>query len=271
VYHAEAQADKKGTQMKRVLEDIADIAGLISERGWAERNAGNISVDVTDDCRHRKGRLETSKFQTAKKYPELAGRYYLVTATGSRFRDIAKKPKEHVFLARIADELDGYHIVGERDKKVCTPTSEFASHLGIHAYLRRHEPGKKAVLHTHPDCLLALTHMRQYLDEKALNNMLWSMHPEMKIVMPDGVGVVPYGLPGSETLAQATVDVLAKHRMVLWEKHGCVAIGRDVFDAFDLIDTANKSAEVFFLVKSAGCEPEGLSAAQLDELATWPS
>jgi rhamnulose-1-phosphate aldolase len=257
--------------MKRALENMAEIAGLISERGWAERNAGNVSVDVTDDFRHRKGRLESAKFQTAKKYPELAGRYFLVTATGSRFRDIANKPKEHVFLARIADELDGYHIVGERDKSTCAPTSEFPSHLGIHAHLRRTDPGKKTVLHTHPDCLLALTHMRQYLAGEALNHLLWSMHPEMKIVMPDGVGVVPYGFPGSEALAEATVKVLAKHRMVLWEKHGCVAVGRDVFDAFDLIDTANKSASIYFLVKSAGCEPEGLSEAQLDQLAAWHS
>jgi rhamnulose-1-phosphate aldolase len=252
--------------MKRALADIAEIAGLISERGWAERNAGNVSVDVTDECRRRKGRLESPKFQTAKKYPELEGRYFLVTATGSRFRDIAKRPEEYVFLARIADDLDGYHIVGKRDKSDCAPTSEFPTHLGIHAHLRCNDPDKKTVLHTHPDCLLALTHMRQYLVEEALNRLLWSMHPEMKIVMPDGVGVVPYVLPGSDQLADATVKALANHRMVLWEKHGCVAVGRDVFDAFDLIDTANKSAQIFFLVKSAGCEPEGLTAAQLNEL-----
>jgi rhamnulose-1-phosphate aldolase len=257
--------------MKQILSDIAEIAGLISERGWAERNAGNVSVDVTEQYRGKKGRPESAEFKTAKKYPELAGRYYLVTATGSRFRDIAKAPEKHVSVARIADDLHGYHLVGEPGNSGCTPTSEFPSHLGIHAHLRRCDPSKKVVLHTHPDCLLALTHIRQYLSEDALNQLLWSMHPEMKIVMPDGVGVVPYGVPGSEALAEATVRVLEKHRMVLWEKHGCVAVGRDVFDAFDLIDTANKSASVFFLVKSAGFEPEGLSTAQLEELARWPS
>ena len=258
--------------MQRALENIAEIAGLISERGWAERNAGNVSVDVTDECRSReKSGVESPKVKTAKKYPELAERCFLVTATGSRFRDIAKRPEEHVFIARIADDLDGYHVISESGDGDGGPTSEFPSHLGIHAHLRRNDPTKKAVLHTHPDCLLALTHIRQYLAEDALNHLLWSMHPEMRIVMPDGVGVVPYGLPGSEDLADSTVKVLEKHRMVLWEKHGCVAVGQNVFDAFDLIDTANKSANVFFIVKSAGFEPEGLSAAQLDELATWGS
>lgn len=257
--------------MKRALENIAEITGLISERGWAERNAGNVSVDVTEEYGRIRGYLESPKVKTAKKYPELAGRCFLVTATGSRFRDIAKRPEEHVFLARIADDLDGYHVLSQSGKKSSAPTSEFPSHLSIHAHLQRTDPTKKTVLHTHPDSLLALTHIRKYLDEETLNHMLWSMHPEMRIVMHDGVGVVPYGVPGSEELAESTVKVLEKHRMVLWEKHGCVAVGQDVFDAFDLIDTADKSAKIFLMVKSAGFEPEGLSAAQLDVLATWGS
>ncbi len=256
--------------MRLVLENIAEIAGLISQRGWAERNAGNVSIDVTDEYKGRKGRPESAKFETKKKYPELAGRYFLVTQTGSRFRDVANRPQDHVFLARIADDLDGYHIVGERDKSLCTPTSEFPSHLGIHAHLRQNDPVKKAVLHTHPDGLLAMTHISEYLAEDKLNHLLWSMHPEMKIVMSDGVGVVPYGVPGSEDLAEATVRGLAKHRLVLWEKHGCVAVGKDVFEAFDFVDTANKSANVFFIVKGAGFEPQGLTDAQLERLASWP-
>lgn len=254
--------------MKQALENISEIASLISQRGWAERNAGNVSVDVTEEYWPERGCTESEKVKTAKKYPELAGRCFLVTATGSRFRDIAKTPEGHVFVARIADDLDGYHVVSEPGESSSAPTSEFPSHLGIHAHLRRNDPAKKVVLHTHPDCLLALTHISRYLAEDALNRLLWSMHPEMKIVMPDGVGVVPYGVPGSEELAESTVRVLAKHRLVLWEKHGCVAVGRDVFEAFDLIDTANKSANVFFIVKSAGFEPEGLTEAQLDELVT---
>jgi rhamnulose-1-phosphate aldolase len=252
--------------MKQIFEDIAEIAGLISARGWAERNAGNVSVDVTERYECSKGRSESAKVKTPKKYPELAGRYYLVTATGARFRDIAKRPEDHVFLARIADDLDGYHIVDGLEKAGSPLTSEFPSHISIHAHLRRNDPTKKAVLHTHPDCLLALTHISRYLSTETLNRLLWSMHPEMKIVMPDGVGLVPYCVPGTETLADATVDILQKHRMVLWEKHGCVAVGRDVFEAFDLIDTAEKSAKVFLMVKSAGFEAQGLTEAQLDEL-----
>ena len=252
--------------MKPILKDIADIAGLISARGWAERNAGNISVDVTGQFHLRKTHSESPKVPVARRYPELEGRFFLVTATGSRFRDIAQKPEEHVFLARMADDVDGYHVVSGSGRAGGSLTSEFPSHIGIHGYLRRTDPSKRAVLHTHPDCLLALTHISRFLSTEKLNRLLWSMHPEMKIVMPDGVGLVPYCLPGGERLADATVEILKSHRLVLWEKHGCVAVGRDVFEAFDLIDTAEKSAKIFLMVQSAGFDAEGLSQAQLDEL-----
>jgi rhamnulose-1-phosphate aldolase len=265
-----------------VLADIAEIAGLISQRGWAERNAGNVSVDVTGDGaagdpQGAPGIAELVAHGTWKRvdmpvaYSALAGRSYLVTATGARLRDVAKRPEEYVVLARMTADGSGYDILlpPGRDPRTLT-TSEFPSHLGVHDYLRRNRPAKRAVLHTHPDHLLALTHVGRYCSTETLSRLLWSMHPEMKIVMPDGVGHVPYCLPGSEILAQATVDVLQSHRLVLWEKHGCVAVGGDVFEAFDLIDTAEKSAKIFLMLRAAGFEADGLTAEQLDELRPLP-
>jgi rhamnulose-1-phosphate aldolase len=253
--------------MKQTLADIAEIAGLISQRGWAERNAGNISVDVSEDRDWASGLRRGRRIDTPVSHPELAGRSYLVTATGARFRDIAKRPDKHVVLARVADDLSGYQILLAPDENVdLLTTSEFPSHLSVHAYLRRVHPEKKAVLHTHPDCLLVLTHIAQYCSTETLSHLLWSMHPEMKVVMPDGVGLVPYCLPGSQVLADTTVDILEHHRLVLWEKHGCVAIGRDVFEAFDLVETAEKSAKIFLMVRAAGFDADGLEKGQLKDL-----
>ena len=92
------------------------------------------------------------------------------------------------------------------------------------------------------------------------------MHPEVKVFLPEGVGFAPYRCPGSSELAAATVEALRDHRLCLWEKHGCVAVGPDVVEAFDLIDTADKAAEIYLLCRGAGHEPQGLSPEQLDEL-----
>jgi rhamnulose-1-phosphate aldolase len=253
--------------VKQILADIADIAGLIYQRGWAERNAGNISIDVTDSHAWAKDMRRGRRVETPLLYPELAGRSYLVTATGSRFREIAKHPEKNVVLAKVADDLSGYQILlsPHEDADLLT-SSEFPSHLGVHAYLRRIHPEIKTVLHTHPDHLLALTHITKYCSSDALSHLLWSMHPEMKVVMPEGVGLVPYCQPGSQVLADATVDILEHHRLALWEKHGCVAIGRNVYDAFDLVETAEKSAKLYFLVKAAGFDAGGLTEGQLGDL-----
>ena len=93
------------------------------------------------------------------------------------------------------------------------------------------------------------------------------MHPEVKVTLPEGVGFAPYCCPGTGELADATIKSLVEKRITVWEKHGVVAIGRDVTEAFDLVDTISKAAEIFFICKMAGMEPEGLNKAQLEELA----
>ena len=36
--------------LDRQIEVVAEVAGYLWERGWAERNGGNISVNVTALC-----------------------------------------------------------------------------------------------------------------------------------------------------------------------------------------------------------------------------
>lgn len=89
------------------------------------------------------------------------------------------------------------------------------------------------------------------------------MHPETIVFVPGGVGFVPYVTPGTEKIAVETLKALEKYNVALWEKHGVFAIGESVFDTFDIIDILGKSARIYFLVKSSGHEPEGLSEEQL--------
>ena len=253
-------------RLQTVIEDAGEVAGYLWQKGWAERNAGNISVDVTKLISFEGGNLAVSPCESfTSSYPALAGRCYLITGTGKRMRDLPGRPGQNATLIRLSDDGSKYHILGEGEF-CCKPTSELNSHMGIHQTLRDAGAPQMAVLHTHPNELIALTHIKMYADESRLNRLLWSMHPETKIVIPEGVGLTPYRAPGSEQLEVATLEALAGRRVVIWEKHGAVAVGSDVFEAFDLIDTLNKSAQVFFLCASAGKTPEGLTSAQIDEL-----
>jgi rhamnulose-1-phosphate aldolase len=92
------------------------------------------------------------------------------------------------------------------------------------------------------------------------------MHPEVKVVIPEGAGFVPYRLPGSDELGEATAKTFKNRRVVIWEKHGAVAAGKDASEAFDLIDTLNKSAQIYLACRAAGYKPEGLSAKRIKAL-----
>ena len=34
-------------EMKQIIQELSEVASFLCERGWAERNAGNISVNIT--------------------------------------------------------------------------------------------------------------------------------------------------------------------------------------------------------------------------------
>jgi rhamnulose-1-phosphate aldolase len=92
------------------------------------------------------------------------------------------------------------------------------------------------------------------------------MHPEAVVVVPGGMGVVPYILPGTLEQGLAAGAAMERHDVALWKKHGAVAASATFAEAFDLLDTMNKAAQLLLLCRAAGYEPEGLTDAQLDEL-----
>jgi rhamnulose-1-phosphate aldolase len=257
-------------ELKKIIDNIGLISGYLWKQGWAERNAGNISVDITKFMKHSRLSLNTYPMRALRtKFKELAGRYFLVKATGSRFRDIARYPEEGLLIVKIAEDLEGYQIIGKVDIHEKEPTSGFISHLMIHRLIRQKNMPQRVILHTHPTHVIALTHVKGFDNEDKLNKLFWAMHPEVKISLPNGVGFAPYRVPGSIDLAEASVAAFQEHRVIVWEMHGCTAIGRDVSEAFDHIDTVNKAAQIFFLCKSSGYEPKGLREEQLRELSNF--
>ena len=93
------------------------------------------------------------------------------------------------------------------------------------------------------------------------------MIPETRAFCPRGLGMVPYLLPSSVELAEATIRTLEEdYDVVMWEKHGVFAVEEDIISAFDQVDVLNKAAQIYIAARGMGFEPEGMSEAQMREL-----
>lgn len=244
---------------------IAEVADYLWQNGWAERNGGNITVNVTelaDDELCRLPAISEAK-QIGVTLPALRGCYFYCKGTGKRMRDLARSPMDNGSVIRILDDCASYVIIAD---KAVVPTSELPSHLAVHARLIESGSAYKATVHTHPIELVAMSHRREFLGKDVLTRILWSMIPETKAFCPLGLGIVPYVLPGSKKLAEATLKELEHYDVVLWEKHGVFAKGLDVMDAFDQIDVLSKSAKIYINAKAMGFEPEGMSDEQMAEM-----
>lgn len=253
-------------QLLAEVARVAEVAGYLWEKGWAERNGGNISVNVTRlvDEHYVKTSPASAPIRLKEPVPELSNHLFFVTGTGRRMRYVAKNPLDNCSLIRIITGGYAYEIISEPE---ILPTSELPAHLLMHNHLLMKGKNNRVVLHTHPTELIALTHCKPFLNSVSMTYMLWKMIPECRIIVPKGVGIVPYEIPGTVELARATAAQLDRHDLILWEKHGILAVGKDIIECFDAIDTLNKSAQIYMNVRMAGFEPEGLTVVQLEKLA----
>ena len=250
------------------IEKISEVAGYLWQREWAERNAGNISLNLT-------GIMDVTSVHTAGKTyikcllpARASGMVIFVSGTGERLRDLTKTPEKASCIIAIDSKSEGYHIVwGGEGRPDIRPTSEFITHITIHLFNKQSGINHRCVVHTHPIELIALSHHKVLgHDQDALNNILWSMLPEIRLFIPKGVCLVPYTLPGSQALADLTVEGLKKHSIILWAKHGALATGVDALEAFDYLDVANKGAKIYLKCLQAGYVPEGMSEAEMKGL-----
>lgn len=251
--------------LKEEIDKIAEVAGYLWQNGWAERNGGNITVNITDlvdDGIKALPAIGEVK-RIGATLPALKGTYFYCKGTGKRMRDLARRPMDNGSIIRVLDNCESYAIIA--DKEVL-PTSELPSHLSVHARLIEKGSPYKATVHTHPIELIAMSHNKKFMKKDVLTNILWSMIPETKAFCPLGLGMVPYELPGSVELANATLNALEEYDVVMWEKHGVFAKGLDVMDAFDQIDVLSKSAKIYIDAKCMGFTPDGMSEEQMKEM-----
>ncbi len=251
--------------LEAVINQIAEVTGYLWEKGWAERNGGNITVNVTEfmdeECKALPAIAPVK--QIGMVLPQLKGKYFYCKGTGKRMRDLARWPMQNGSIVRICDDCASYEIIADEP---VIPTSELPTHLALQNYLLETGSCYKATLHTHPIELVAMSHIQRFLRGDEMTRVLWSMIPETLAFAPLGIGIVPYGLPSSVELAEATLEKIKKHDVVLWEKHGTVAVGQDIMDAFDQTDVLCKAANIYMCARNMGSEPDGMTPEAMKEV-----
>jgi len=239
--------------MKDILEapfltELVRTCTDMYARGWDERNGGNVSV-LLDDAELMEY-LDTENVlrtvPTGFAAPALEGRSFLVTGAGRYFRNVRYDPAGNLGVVRLADGGRSAELLwgltgGGR------PTSELPAHMMSHAVRLERDAAHRVVMHCHPDNLLAMTYVHE-LDERAFTRTLWQMETECILVFPEGVNVLPWMLCGTNEIGAATAEKLRTARLVVWAQHGVYGAGRDLDEAFGLIETAEKAAAVYLKI-----------------------
>jgi rhamnulose-1-phosphate aldolase len=215
--------------------------------GYDERNGGNVSVmlDENEVAQYLDLTNIIRTIPTGFDAKVLAGRIFLVTGTGKYFKNVEVDPETNLGIIRIAPDgvtaelLWGYADGGQF-------TSELPAHLMSHIARQSVDPANRVIMHCHPDYTLAMTGVH-VMDERAVTRTLWKQMTESIVVFPEGVGVLPWMVCGTNEIGEATAEKMKTYRIVLWTLHGIYGCGRTMDEAFGLIETVEKAAKLFLL------------------------
>lgn len=257
--------------MKNILQakfvrEMMDTTANLYRLGWDERNGGNISYLLTEEevaeylDVHHVERVIPIDFEGSA----LAGKYFIVTGSGKYFKNVEKDPEDSLGVIRIAEDGQSVELLwgfvnGGR------PTSELPSHLMSHIARLEVDPENRIVMHCHATHLLAMTFTHS-LDEREFTRTLWQMCTECLVVFPEGVGIIPWLVPGTNEIGEATASKFKESRLVVWPHHGIYGAGKDMDETFGLIETAEKAAQVFTYVRAQGEVLQTITDEQLKQL-----
>ncbi|MDR2143287.1 MAG: rhamnulose-1-phosphate aldolase [Treponema sp.] len=223
-------------------------------KGWHERNGGNLSYRLTEGetkavlpFTNENGAWETIGVSV----PALANEFFLVTGSGKFMRNITLAPAVNIAIIKIDSGGENYKILWGLENGG-RPTSELPTHLMNHEIKKQRTGGvHRVIYHAHPANLIAMTFVVP-LTDKAFSRELWEMATECPVVFPAGVGVVPWMVPGGRDIALATGKLMETYNAVVWAHHGLFCSGADFDETFGLMETIEKSAEIFVKVLSMG-------------------
>lgn len=230
------------------VEEMKKTTANMYRLGWDERNGGNISclLDTDEVAGYLDPNHVIRTIPIGFDASALTGRIFIVTGTGKYFKNVTDDPETNLGIIRIArDGTTAELLWGYRDGGRFT--SELPAHLMSHTRRLEADPEHRVIMHCHPTNLLAMTYVHT-LDEREFTRTLWQMCTECIMVFPDGVNVLPWMLCGTNEIGEATAKKMQTARLVVWAQHGLYGAGAGMDEAFGLIETAEKAAEIYMKI-----------------------
>jgi rhamnulose-1-phosphate aldolase len=237
----------------------------LSSMGMCEGAAGNISVCLCWQLQINQRFPLVTEIELSQPVPELAGGTFIVTGSGTRLRELLDNPAAN--LACLVVNNDGLtaKMHKSHDCQFDRISSEFNSHLAVHYnQICSSNSNFHALIHVQPVHLTYLSHIPSYQDYKYINTHLLRWQPESILNLSEGIGLMPFEVPGSAKLMAGNVTAMQKYSVVIWAKHGVMARSDVSIDrAVDLVEYAETAAHYEYLNLISTEMAEGLTSAEI--------
>jgi L-fuculose-phosphate aldolase len=162
---------------------------------------------------------------------------FLIKPSGARLGFL--KPEELVVV-----DLEGNKLGGNGDVSLETP---------MHAAIYKVRDDVQAIVHTHAPTATAFG---------IAGREILPLQVEVFMLLPKGVPIVPFKLPGSKALAETIQEKIKDCEAVILENHGIVTVGSTIEEACDLNEMVEEAAKVQFTATMLA----GKDAFSLDKL-----
>lgn len=264
--NAQSDTRNSGTMPESVLIDEPSCLRRFTRlcvdacaRGWHEANGGNLSyrldeADLATTVPLLKPEEERHALERA--VPELAGAHVLMSASGAYLSNVAYDPSHACGIIQL-DDAGGSWRACWGFENGARPSSELETHLAAYATaLRAGDGADRVVYHAHGPHVIALSALIEP-STRTWTRTLWRIMTEGIVVFPQGVGALPWMVPGSSELAEATCELMATHTACIWTHHGLMARAASFDEAFGIVETIEKSAGIYLEARAAsgGAEP----------------
>ena len=260
---------EQATDWNQLIHEMGTVGLDLTQLNAAEGSAGNLSAYAA--TLEGLGDVFESRMEYALpiEVPALASGWVIVTGSGCRMRDLARAPDSNLGLLRI--HADG-KTATLHSRSGLSPTSELNSHLSVHNdQVRRGQHAFHAVVHAQPRFLTYLSHQPAYQNMVELNRRLLRWEPETILTFPEGIGTIPFRIPGTDEMMRATTEALRTHRAVVWQRHGIMTRSPiSMLKAGDMVEYAEAAAHFEYLNLQLGEPSQGIPPEEMKAMCdSW--